>query len=54
MRLEWFSGTGSVSTGYHTPNVASGAPVRLTKDVLLMSQKHRAVDVRPKSETFAR
>ncbi|XP_018561819.1 axin-1 [Anoplophora glabripennis] len=47
------SGTGSVSTGYHTPNVGAGGPVRLTKDMLLISQKHRAVDVRPKSETFA-
>ncbi|KAJ8933838.1 hypothetical protein NQ314_013760 [Rhamnusium bicolor] len=47
------SGTGSVSTGYHTPNVGPGGPVRLTKDLLLISQKHRAVDVRPKSETFA-
>ncbi|KAJ8949071.1 hypothetical protein NQ318_016973 [Aromia moschata] len=47
------SGTGSVSTGYHTPNVGASGPVRLTKDFLLLSQKHRAVDVRPKSETFA-
>ncbi|XP_049823541.1 axin-1 isoform X2 [Aethina tumida] len=46
------SGTGSVSTGYLTPNVAAGA-VRLTKNLLLMSQKHRAVDVRPKSEAYA-
>ncbi|XP_008196701.1 axis inhibition protein isoform X1 [Tribolium castaneum] len=37
----------SVSTGYHTPTV------RLTKDMLLRSQKHRALDIRPKSETYA-
>ncbi|XP_063916138.1 axin isoform X2 [Zophobas morio] len=40
-------GTGSVSTGYHTPTP------RLTKDMLLRSQKHRALDIRPKSEAFA-
>ncbi|RZC34793.1 axis inhibition protein [Asbolus verrucosus] len=40
-------GTASVSTGYHTPTV------RLTKDMLLRSQKHRALDIRPKSETYA-
>jgi axin 1 len=40
-------GTTSVSTGYHTPTV------RLTKDMLLRSQKHRALDIRPKSETYA-
>jgi len=44
--------TGSVSAGYHTPNVAP-PPVRLTKDILLLSQKRRSVD-RSKSETFAR
>ncbi|CAG9763118.1 unnamed protein product [Ceutorhynchus assimilis] len=37
-----------VLPGYHTP----GASVRLTKDILLMSQSRRAVD-RSKSETFA-
>lgn len=44
--------TGSMSTGYQTPTVIG--PARLTKDLLLMSQKHRAIDVRPKSEAFAR
>ncbi|XP_030757670.1 axin isoform X2 [Sitophilus oryzae] len=43
--------SGTMSTGYHTPNIG-GPPVRLTKDVLLMSQSRRAVD-RSKSETFA-
>ncbi|XP_019762013.2 axin isoform X1 [Dendroctonus ponderosae] len=43
--------SGSLSTGYHTPNIAA-SPVRLTKDILLWSQKRRAVD-RSKSETFA-
>lgn len=43
--------SGSVSAGYHTPNVAP-PPVRLTKDILLLSQKRRSVD-RSKSETFA-
>ncbi|CAH1959889.1 unnamed protein product [Acanthoscelides obtectus] len=45
--------SGSLSTGYHTPNVGAGSSTRLTKELLLMSQKHRALDVRPKSETFA-
>nr|CAI5845532.1 unnamed protein product [Callosobruchus analis] len=45
--------SGSLSTGYHTPNVGAGSSVRLTKELLLMSQKHRALDVRPKSEAFA-
>ncbi|XP_031353608.1 axin isoform X2 [Photinus pyralis] len=44
-------GTGCLSTGYHTPNV--GGPVRLTKDVLLATQRRRALDSRPKPETFA-
>ncbi|KAK4874438.1 hypothetical protein RN001_013798 [Aquatica leii] len=44
-------GTGCLSTGYHTPNM--GAPVRLTKDMLLATQRRRAFDVRPKPETFA-
>lgn len=43
-------GTGYLSAGYHTPNL--GAP-RLTKDMLLVTQKHRAMDVRPKPEAFA-
>ncbi|KAF5293498.1 hypothetical protein FQA39_LY02983 [Lamprigera yunnana] len=43
-------GTGCLSTGYHTPNM--GAP-RLTKDILLATQRRRAFDVRPKPETFA-
>ncbi|XP_050302242.1 axin-1 isoform X2 [Anthonomus grandis grandis] len=43
--------SGSLSTGHHTPNIASGA-MRLTKDVLLLSQNRRAVDL-TKSETFA-
>ncbi|KAJ8978250.1 hypothetical protein NQ317_012606 [Molorchus minor] len=47
------SGTGSVSTGYHTPNLGASTSGRLTKDLLLLSQKHRAVDVKPKTETFA-
>ncbi|XP_076275789.1 protein axin isoform X1 [Rhynchophorus ferrugineus] len=41
---------GIMSTGYHTPNI-SAQPVRLTKDVLLISQNRRAVD-RSKSEAF--
>ncbi|CAG9832564.1 unnamed protein product [Diabrotica balteata] len=54
VHLSHVSGTASVSTGYHTPNITVGAPpVRLTKDLLLISQKHRAVDSRTKSETFA-
>ncbi|KAK5640910.1 hypothetical protein RI129_009457 [Pyrocoelia pectoralis] len=44
-------GTGCLSTGYHTPNL--GAPVRLTKDMLLATQRRRALDSRPKPETFA-
>lgn len=40
-----------MSTGYHTPNM--GGPVRLTKDMLLATQRRRALDVRPKPETFA-
>ncbi|KAG5888939.1 hypothetical protein JTB14_012198 [Gonioctena quinquepunctata] len=47
------SGNGSVSTGYHTPNVGASGAVRLTRDSLLISQKHRAVEVRPKSEAVA-
>ncbi|XP_066139618.1 axin isoform X2 [Euwallacea fornicatus] len=43
--------SGSMSTGYHTPNVAP-PPMRLTKDLLLISQKRRSGD-RSKSETFA-
>ncbi|XP_057665598.1 axin-1 isoform X1 [Diorhabda carinulata] len=54
VHLSHASGTASVSTGYHTPNVNIGAPqVRLTKDLLLISQNRRAVDSRTKSETFA-
>lgn len=48
-----FLGTGSLSTGYHTPNLGGG-PVRLTKDMLLVTQKHRAMDVRPKPEAYAK
>ncbi|GJQ72265.1 hypothetical protein Trydic_g3356 [Trypoxylus dichotomus] len=44
-------GTGCMSTGYQTPNL--GANVRLTKDMLLVTQKHRAMDVRPKPEAYA-
>lgn len=43
--------SGSLSTGYHTPNVGA-PPVRLTKDLLLLSQNRRAID-RSRSETFA-
>ncbi|XP_022905117.1 axin isoform X2 [Onthophagus taurus] len=39
-------GTGCMSTGYQTPNF------RLTKDNLLVTQKHRAMDVRPKPEAY--
>ncbi|XP_060521598.1 axin-1 isoform X2 [Cylas formicarius] len=42
--------SGSVSIGYHTPNL-SGAPMRLTRDHLLLSQNRRAID-KTKSETF--
>lgn len=58
-----FLGTGSLSTGYHTPNLTGGSggsggggggPVRLTKDMLLVTQKHRAMDVRPKPEAYAK
>lgn len=41
-----------MSTGYHTPTTLS-APIRLTKDTLLQTQKHRAMDVCPKPEAFA-
>lgn len=44
-------GTGCMSTGYHT--LALGTPVRLTKDILLQTQKHRAMEVCPKTEAFA-
>ncbi|XP_025829569.1 axin-1 isoform X2 [Agrilus planipennis] len=44
-------GTACMSTGYHTPNM--GVPVRLTKDILLVTQRRRALDVRPKPEAFA-
>lgn len=44
-------GTGCTSTGYHT--LALGTPVRLTKDILLQTQKHRAMEVCPKTEAFA-
>ncbi|KAK9737109.1 Axin beta-catenin binding motif [Popillia japonica] len=44
-------GTGCMSTGYQTPNL--GTNVRLTKDMLLVTQKHRAMDVRPKPEAYA-
>ncbi|KRT81696.1 hypothetical protein AMK59_5721, partial [Oryctes borbonicus] len=44
-------GTGCMSTGYQTPNL--GGNVRLTKDMLLVTQKHRAMDVRPKPEAYA-
>lgn len=40
-----------MSTGYQTPNL--GTNVRLTKDMLLVTQKHRAMDVRPKPEAYA-
>lgn len=41
-----------MNTGYHTPNYGGGG-VRLTKDFLLMSQKQRAIELRPKTEAFA-
>lgn len=44
-------GTGCMSTGYHTPTLS--APIRLTKDTLLQTQKHRAMDVCPQPEAFA-
>lgn len=46
-----YVGTGCLSTGYHTPTV--GVPIRLTKDTLLQTQKHRAMDVGPKPEVYA-
>lgn len=39
---------GSVSGGNHTPNLE---PIRLTKDMLLVTQKRR-LDVRPKPEAY--
>ncbi|CAH0564301.1 unnamed protein product [Brassicogethes aeneus] len=45
--------SGTASVGYQTPNPAGSGAVRLTKDLLLMSQKHRAVELRPKSEAYA-
>nr|XP_023025765.1 axin isoform X1 [Leptinotarsa decemlineata] len=53
VHLSHTSGNGSVSTGYHTPNVGATGPVRLTRDSLLISQKRRAAEVRPKSEAVA-
>lgn len=43
------SSTGSISAGHHTPVVE---PMRLTKDILLATQKRR-LDVRPKPEAYA-
>lgn len=43
-----------MSTGYHTPNIGGGGSMRLTKDMLLVTQKHRAMDVRPKPEAYAK
>ncbi|KAK9883204.1 hypothetical protein WA026_001396 [Henosepilachna vigintioctopunctata] len=41
----------NASTGYHTPNLHQ--PLKLTKDLLLLSQQHRAVDLRPQTEAYA-
>ncbi|KAL3273078.1 hypothetical protein HHI36_014533 [Cryptolaemus montrouzieri] len=41
----------NTSTGYHTPNLTQ--PLKLTKDLLLLSQQHRAADLRPQSEAYA-
>lgn len=43
------TGTTSISAGHHTPTVE---PIRLTKDMLLVTQKRR-LDVRPKPEAYA-
>ncbi|CAG9857901.1 unnamed protein product [Phyllotreta striolata] len=44
-------GAAKAPSGAETP--APALQGRLTKDLLLMSQRRRAVDLRPKSETFA-
>ncbi|XP_017770962.1 PREDICTED: axin isoform X1 [Nicrophorus vespilloides] len=44
-------GTGCTSTGYDTPTL--DGPMKLTKDMLLLTQKNRAMDVRPKPEAYA-
>lgn len=38
--------------GYQSPSIAHG-PMRLTRNMLLATQKNRAMDVRPQTETFA-
>ncbi|XP_044758635.1 axin isoform X2 [Coccinella septempunctata] len=44
-------GTNAQSTGCPTPNI--NQPLKLTKDLLLMSQQHRAAELRPQSEAYA-
>lgn len=39
------------TTGCHTPNI--NQPLKLTKDLLLLSQQHRAAELRPQSEAYA-